>query len=84
MAKGKTSKQHNVGHANHASNRIMKIKREIKKAEKKMEKLLQLFKKNKQRDCGDTIRKVQGIKEGSKRHINLQEHISTLKGLLKK
>lgn len=83
MARGRKKRQHNIGHANHASNRERRIKTEINKATKKMEKLLRLYEEGRPRNSSDTVRKIQGIKPGSQRHKNLQAHISTLKGKLR-
>ena len=80
MARGRNSGGHSIGHANFSSNRICRIKAEIKKAEKKMKKLLRLFTDGKPRHCRDTVRKTQGMVAGSQRHKNLQAHISMLKG----
>jgi hypothetical protein len=82
MGKGRKKKQHSIGHANFATNRVRRIKMEIRKTERKMEKLLRLFREGKQRSSGDAVRKIQGIKEGSQRHKNLQSHISVLRGKL--
>lgn len=83
MAKGRRKKAHNIGHANNFANRTRRLKTEVHKAEKKMEKLLRLFKEERPRNCGDTVRKIQGIAPGSKRHKSLQAHISFLKGKMK-
>lgn len=80
MAKGRRKKAHNIGHANASSNRERRIKTEIRRCTKKMEKLLRLFAEGKPRNCGDKVRKIQGMKPGSKRHKALQSHISTLQG----
>jgi len=82
MAKGSKSKS-TIGHANFEVNRLRHIEAEIKKAEKKMAKLLRLFSDGKPRHCGDKVRKIQGMMSGSQRHKNLQAHISVLKGKLK-
>lgn len=79
---GRKKKKHCIGHANFSTNRIRRIKVEIHKAEKKMEKLLRLFNDGKLRNSSDTVRKIQGIKSGCQRHKNLQAHISMLKGKL--
>jgi hypothetical protein len=80
MASGDKSKR--IGHANTSTNRIRKIEFEVKRSEKKMVKLLRLFNEGRPRHCGDKVRKIQGIKSGSKRHKNLQSHIDMLKGKL--
>ena len=83
MARGRKKKQRNIGHANFAFNRERRIKTEINRSTKKMEKLLRLYAEERPRNSGDTVRKIQGIKPGSKRHKALQAHISTLKGKLR-
>lgn len=82
MARGRKSKQHKIGYANYSANKEKRIKKEIKKTEKKMEKLLRLFKEGRPRKCKDKVKTIQGIVNGSKRHNNLKNHISSLKGKL--
>jgi hypothetical protein len=72
---------------NTASNRIMKIKREIRKYEKKLKKLLARFEEGKSRwkwkgKKKELIEKRQGIVPGSKRHERLEAHIESLRELV--
>ena len=83
MARGRKKKQHKIGHANYLDNKNRRLKTEVNKAIKKMEKLLRLFEEGRPRNSSDIVRKIQGIKSGSKRHERLQAHISFLKGKLK-
>ena len=84
MAKEKKKK---LKHCDTASNKRDRIKREIKKAQKKLEKLLKLHTEGKKRWTRDRKgnkidrkdNKTQGIISGSKRHKGLLEHITQLK-----
>ena len=80
MGKKKTSgSRDGIGHVNLVTNKERRIKAEIKQCEKKMEKLLKLYKDGRQRHCGDKVRKIQGMASGSKRHKALQSYIAKLK-----
>jgi hypothetical protein len=72
-------KKLNIGHRNHNNNRIRNIGTEANRAEKKMEKLLKLFKDGRLRSSGDKIRKIQGMEKGSKRHQSLQGYVKSLR-----
>jgi len=82
MAKGRKSGKGTIGHANFSGNKNRRIKKEIHKHTKKMEKLLRLFVEGKERHCKDTKRKIQGIVKDSKRHKAIQSHIEMLKGMV--
>jgi hypothetical protein len=84
MPKGKTKK---VKNRNTAGNRQRRIKGEIRKCQRKLDKLLKLHEEGKQRWTYDRkgnrvdlkIARTQGIISGSKRHTNLSAHIERLK-----
>ena len=84
MAKGKTKR---VKNRDTAGNKQRRIKTEIKKCQKKLDKLLKLHEDGKKRWTLDRkgnkidrkINRTQGIISGSKRHKNLLEHIVRLK-----
>jgi hypothetical protein len=86
MGKGKKSS----GKAkirNIESNRIMRIKREIRNCEKKLKKLLARFEEGKSRwkwkgRKKELVEKRQGIAPNSKRHERLEAHIKSLRGLV--
>ena len=90
MVTGKTkgkSKSGKLKIRNEASNRIRRIKSEINKCEKKLNKLLARFSEGKKRwklkgKKKEPIDKLQGIAPGSKRHERLEAHISFLKALV--
>jgi len=83
MAKGK-GKSNKIKIRNTESNRLRRINAEIKKCEKKMEKLLKLHEQDKkryklQKNKKVEIDKTQGIMPDSKRHKALLVHIKSLK-----
>ena len=84
MAKGK-GKSNKLKIRNIESNRVRRIKLEIRKCEKKMEKLLRLYTEGKKRwklQGGEKVEtnKLQGIMPDGKRHKALLAHIEELKG----
>jgi hypothetical protein len=79
MPKSNSNKR-TIGHANFASNRIRRIKAEAKRCEKKMNKLLRLYEEERPRNCGDKVRKTQGMAPDSQRHKKLKAYIASLRG----
>lgn len=72
---------------NTASNRIMRIKREVRKCEKKLKKLLTRYEEGKvcwrwKGKKKEPIEWRQGIVPGSKRHERLEAHIKSLRDFL--
>lgn len=87
MSDQKIKKAKKIKAFNAPANKQRRIKKEIKKYQKKLDKLLRLHKEGRQRwttnrkgdKIGLKVPKTQGIISGSKRHEGLLAHINNLK-----